>query len=301
MKSIIKVIGLSLALAGSFFGAAAQQSFTYNQYMENLVPFNSAYSLTNPQGRFDFVARKQWVGIKGAPSTLMLDGYLPLGENGTATAGVMVMHDNVAVETQTEINGFVAKSVQISPVDYLALSLNLGARRYVTDFAGLDPDDPALATDIREIVPNVGFSVMLYAKDENQKSKYYFGVSVPRLNVRSLGGGGARTYLKNQFYITGGIYRQITEGIKIKPAVLISHSDNVPLQGDFSATVYLQEKLGVGLNYRTNREVSGLFTIHFNRIQVGYSYQLGFGAARVGSIGNDTHEIGVSYRLGDMF
>lgn len=297
----LKIFVAALVLTVSSFGAVAQQSFTYNQYMENLTPFNSAYSLTHPQGRFDFVARKQWVGIKGAPSTLMLDGYLPLGDNGTSTAGVMIMHDNVAVETQTEINGFVAKSVQISPVDYLSLSLNLGARRYVTDFAGLDPEDTALMNDIREVVPNVGFSVMLYAKDEDEKTKYYFGLSAPRLNIRTLGGGGARTYLKNQFYITGAIYRQVAEGIKIKPAVLISHSDNVPLQGDFSATVYLQERMGVGLNYRTNREVSGLFTIHFNRIQVGYSYQLGFGAARVGSIGNDTHEIGVSYRLGDMF
>src|SRR5690606_35281129 len=160
----------------------AQQPYTYTQYMENLTPLNPAYSLLNPQGAVDLVVRKQWFGVKGAPSTLIADAYLPVGADEKTTAGLIVMHDNIAVENQSEADAFLAKAVQISAVDYLAVSINAGVRRYTTDFASLDPDDPALTDDIRETAFNAGFGIMAYGRDADGEIKYYAGLSAPRVS-----------------------------------------------------------------------------------------------------------------------
>jgi hypothetical protein len=49
-------------------GAQAQnQSFSFTQYMDNLTPLNPAYSLLDKANPVNTMARKQWVGINGAP------------------------------------------------------------------------------------------------------------------------------------------------------------------------------------------------------------------------------------------
>ncbi|WP_423149067.1 PorP/SprF family type IX secretion system membrane protein [Rubrolithibacter danxiaensis] len=281
-------------------GLKAQQSFTYTQYMDNLTPVNPAFSLLNPLGSLDLIARKQWVGIKGSPSTLLLDAYMPVGTDEKTMIGAIILQDNLAVETQSEFNAFIARSVQISATDFLALSLNFGARRYVSDFSSLDADDSALKGDIREIAANLGFGIMAFGKDDNGETKYFAGLSAPRLSIRTLGLGGSaeKQNLKDQFYITAGFFKNITDGIRFKPAVLVSHAPNVPLQADISGTFYLQNKFGVGLNYRSNNELGGIFSVNVGeRLHFGYSYQMVLSSARIGSFGNDTHEIAFSYKL----
>jgi len=289
-------------MLGQFHSLQAQQPFTYTGYMENLTPLNPAYSLLHPTGGFDLAARKQWVGVEGAPSTLLADAWLPLGSDRKTTAGLVLLHDDVAVEHPTAVDAVLANTVQISAVDYIGVSINAGFRRYVTEFASLDPDDMALNEDIRENVVNAGFGVMVYGKNEDDEIKYYAGLSVPRVSLRTLGGGSVngKRHLKDQFYIAGGFYKNLTDDIKIKPAVLISHSSNLPLQADFSTMVYLKDKLGLGFNYRSNNEAAGVFSVMVKEnFRIGYSYQLGFGAGRIGNFGNDTHEIGLSLKIND--
>lgn len=54
-----------------FYNTKAHQAFTYTQFANNLIPVNTAYSLVQPGGSANLLMRKQWVGIKGSPSTLI--------------------------------------------------------------------------------------------------------------------------------------------------------------------------------------------------------------------------------------
>src|SRR5471030_1579833 len=97
-----------LLLAFSLFslqGVKAQQFFSYSQYMNNLTPLNSAYSMLDNNGSINALVRKQWVGIPGAPTTYIFNANLPLEPIGAAT-GLVAMDDQFAVEHLTEINAY---------------------------------------------------------------------------------------------------------------------------------------------------------------------------------------------------
>lgn len=287
-------IGCLVLLACST--AHAQQPFTFTQYMDNLSPINAAYSLLDKAGAVHALVRRQWVGIEGAPSTLIANGHLPVPSFGSAV-GMNIMHDEFGPEKMTEVSAFLAKSVRLSETEYLAASMGFGVRRYEARYSNLDPSDPLFQDDILETVSTFSLGVMYFIPE-----KFYMGVSVPRISFRELGRAseeGSR-YWKNQYYLTAGYLAPLGENLKIKPAVLASYATNLPLHADFSTTLYLKERIGLGLNYRTNNEMGGILSVFLNsRLRFGYSYQFGLDSYRLGQANDGTHEITLGYRFGE--
>ena len=73
-----RVIAMLFFLLIGFQGVKGQQTFSYTQYMNDLTPINPASTLEEGVGSFNMLARKQWAGIPGAPTTLFFDGNLPV-------------------------------------------------------------------------------------------------------------------------------------------------------------------------------------------------------------------------------
>lgn len=277
------------------FTLTAQQPFTYTQYMDNLTPYNTAYSLLNASASINALGRRQWVGIEGAPSTFLFSGSMPV-ERIDATAGLIVVQDKFAAENLTEVSAFIAKAVRLTENDYLSASFNAGFRNYTAGYSDLDPMDPKFSDDIRETIGTVGLSIMLYNTD-----KYYIGASLPRLSIRSLGRASEEDnrYLRNSYYFSGGYLQSLGKNVKVKPALLISYIRDLPVLGDFSATFFLKDQVGLGINYRTTNEVAGILSYLFeNNVRAGYSYQVGMGTEQIGNAGNGTHEFTLGYRFG---
>ncbi|MCJ8210653.1 PorP/SprF family type IX secretion system membrane protein [Mucilaginibacter sp. RS28] len=283
--------------AGALFSittaAKAQQFFTYNQYMNNLTPINHAYSLVDKNGNITGLFRKQWVGVEGSPQTFIFNGYAPLENIGAAIGGT-VLNDKFAAENLTEINGFFAKGVQLGRNNYLGVSLNAGYRRYTTNYAERNAGDPVFANDVRQNKANIGFGVMYYT------SNAYLGVSVPELTITSLGDAGVQqnAYFRNHYYFSGAYLLNTAEDFKVKPAFLATYTRGVPFVADFSTTMYIKNTLGIGANYRTNNEMSGIISVMTDQFRLGYSYQFGTSSANIGRFNNATHEVTLSYRFG---
>jgi type IX secretion system PorP/SprF family membrane protein len=274
--------------------ANAQQSASYTQYMDNLTPLNSAYSLLDKSASVNTLFRTQYVGIQGAPNTFIFNGNLPL-DNINGAAGLIINNDNFAVEHQTEVNAYFAKSVQLSDNNFLAVSLNAGFRNYIADYAGLAPGDPVFADDIRETKASAGFGVLYYT------DKYYIGVSVPQLTFRDLGAGSIldNNYFRNHYYFSAAYLANLgDDGIQLKPATLVSYVRGVPLIADISTTFYFKNALGVGINYRTNAEMAGIISYNVSNFHIGYSYQFGTTSNNLSEFSNATHEITLGYRFG---
>lgn len=294
--SFLKKAALCFGLyALSLTAAKAQQLFTYTQYMNNLTPVNHTYSLLDNNGNVSAMYRKQWMGIDGSPSTFLFSSAFPL-ENIKSAAGITVMDDQFAVEHQTEVNAYFAKSVQLAENNYLAVSLDAGIRRYTANYSSVGPDDPTfLNNDVRETRPNLGFGVMYYSDN------YYVGVSLPQLNLRSLGNGSIETnaYFRNHYYVQGA-YLFGNEGgnFRVKPAFLFQATRGIPAVADISTTFYIKEALGVGVNYRTNNEMAGILTVNLDSFRLGYSYQFGTANDNIGGFNFATHEITLTYRFG---
>lgn len=273
---------------------AQQQIYAYSQYADNLTPINPAYSMLDRAGSLNLMGRKQFIGINGAPTSLLFSGSLPIESIGGA-AGIYVLNDQIAIEKQFEVNAFFAKAIQLTAYDYLAVSFNAGIRNYNANYSSLDTyDDGQFKDDVRETKPNIGFGVMFYS------DKYYVGVSLPELSIRSLGTASVQqaNYLKNHFYFSGAYLANLGEDIKFKPSTLVSYVNGSPLLADFTGTIYLKEQLGIGAGYRTNKRASGIVSVITDTFKVGYSYQFGTSSNNLGGFNTTIHEVSLAYRFG---
>ncbi len=295
-KNILKLLLFVVALQIWNNKAMAQQPFTFTQYMNNLTPVNPAYSTLDNAANVNVVGRKQWIGINGAPSTFLFNGSIPIPALNS-TAGLIALNDKFGAENLTEINAFFAKKIQLSATDYLSTSINAGFRNYKVNYSSLDPQDPQFNTsDVNQTVANLGLGVMLYG------SNYYVGVSLPRLTLKNIGKSAKENnYYMNTYYLTGAYLKSLGPDFKIKPAVLVAYSgSNLPAQADISTTLFVKDVVGLGVNYRTNNSVAGIFSLYINNnIQFGYSYQFSTGTYALGGINNTTQEITLSYRFGN--
>jgi type IX secretion system PorP/SprF family membrane protein len=289
----ITLLGITLLLLTSGRALAQQNTFSYNQYADNLTPVNPAYSLLDKAGNVNILGRRQFIGLEGAPTSLLMSASFPLESIGAA-AGLFLVNDKFAVENQTEVNAFFAKSIQLANSAYLSVSINAGIRSYLANYSTLDPNDPVFSQDVRETKPNIGFGVMFYSDN------YYVGVSVPELSFRYLGTASVQqaNYLRSHYYFCGGALIKLNDDIQFKPASLVSYLQGSPVIADFSGTIYLKEQLGLGVNYRTNKQVAGIISVNANSFKVGYSYQFGTSSSNLGGYNNATHEVSISYRWG---
>ncbi len=292
-----KITTLSLILLLTAFSKvfAQQQIYSYSQYADNLTPVNPAYSLLDKAGSVSVLGRKQFIGIDGAPSSLMLNANFPI-ESINGAAGFYVLNDQAAVEHQIEFNAFFAKGVQLTQNDYLSVSLNLGVRNYVGNYSQLDASDPQFMNDVRETKPNIGFGVMLYSTD------YYLGLSVPEFTIRSLGTASEQqaNYLRTHYYFMGAYLADLSDDFKFKPATLVSYVNGSPVLANVSGTIYVKDQLGVGLNYRTDKKAAAMISVIGNAFRVGYSYQFGTSSNNLGGVNITTHEVSISYRFGNI-
>ena len=292
-RSLLRYIKLLVLLAPAL-SATAQQQAVYTQFMDNMTPLNSAYSLLDPTASVSTLVREQYVGIQGAPNTFILNGNLPIESISNASAGLVVYDDNFAVEHQFLVNAYFSKGVQLSDKNYLGVSLDAGVRNYTADYAGLAPGDPVFADDIRETMVNIGFGVMFYGDN------YYFGASVPQLTFRDLGDASLleNNYFRNHYYFSGGYLAHMENNIDIKPAVMVSYVRGVPVAADFSSTFYFANALGVGFDVRTTAEMAFIISYNVHDFHIGYSYQFGTSDINPGGVNNATHEVTLSYRWG---
>ncbi|MFD0763318.1 PorP/SprF family type IX secretion system membrane protein [Mucilaginibacter lutimaris] len=281
-----------LLLCGSRL-MAQQQIYSYAQYADNLTPINAAYSMLDKAGSISVMGRRQFIGIDGAPTSLLLSGTLPI-QSITGAAGIYVLNDQVAVEKQLEVNAFFAKSIQLTGNDFLAVSINAGIRNYVANYSTLDSFDPQFKDDVRETSPNLGFGVMFYS------DRYYLGLSLPELTIRSLGTASVQqaNYLKNHFYFSGGYLLDMGEDIKFKPSALVAYVKDAKLLTDVTGTIFLKEQLGIGAGYRSNKRATGILSVIGDTYKVGYSYQFGTSSNTLGGFNTAIHEVSLSYRFG---
>lgn len=299
MKNSYDQMALPLALGLLLFlttvkSYAQQQAFSYNQYADNLVVLNPAYSLLDKSGSISALGRRQFIGIEGAPTTLLFNGSLPI-PSINAAAGLFVVNDQFAVERLTEVNAFFAKAINLNEQTKLAVSLNAGLKSYRANYLLLDPNDPTFGTDVRETQPNIGFGVMLFTE------RYYIGLSAPQLMIQRLGTASVQQagYLQSHYYLAGAYLFNSEEDLAIKPAILAVYTKDLPVNLNLSTTIYLKNLLGIGVNYNTNRLFAGMLSVHGKKFKIGYSYEFGTSVGKLQGYNNATNEISLSYRFGN--
>lgn len=294
MKIVISIFGILYC-----FGAFAQQDAMFSQYMFNMLSVNPAYAGSRDVLSATALYRRQWLGIKGSPSTATTTIDMPI-RNEKMGVGIMFLNDRIGISNATSISGAYSYRVRVSKSGLLAFGLNATVQNFKANFDQVDYDqsngaDPAFTSAYSAWMPNFGAGTY-YTTD-----RFYAGLALPHLVnndlSKSLTGvsDNARQY-RHLFFMTGYVFR-IGPTTMLKPSTLVKYVHGSPLEFDINANVWLRDRIAFGASYRSADGLVGIFELQLNeQFRFGYAYD--FPLTKLSKFTSGSHEIMIRYELG---
>lgn len=275
-----------------------QQDPQYTQYMYNMNVINPAYATNDIDNmNFGLLYRAQWVGSVGAPSTASLFAHSKFGKN--LEGGISIVHDQIGdVVKDTNLFLDLAYVLQVSTKTHLSFGVKAGFSFFSTDFNGFVFSDPlpdaAFAENISQVFPNIGAGLYYFS------DKFYFGFSAPNLlqskHLESNSGIVTQGSEDIHMFTTGGYVFDLNDRLKFKPAFMAKTVVGAPLSLDITANVLFNEVFEVGVAYRIDDGISGLFNFRvLPPLRIGYAYD--YTVSNLGRFNSGTHEIMILFDL----
>ncbi len=307
----MKKIVLAFALFAFWgLGAKAQQMARYSEYMFNQLVFNPGYTGSTEGLSITGIGRKQWVNIKGAPSSVALSAHSPLGEEKKIGVGGFFEYDEIGVHKKTDF--FVTYSYKfLMGENRLSIGVDAGLSMLQSNFSQLTGNelielgsDLIYAQDMRRMMPNFGLGLYFY-----RPNRYYIGASAPQLLESKLRDGiesiDKIAHIYRHYYFTaGGILGN--KNFRVRPSVLVKAVPvGAPTQTDLSLMFLIQDAFWLGGSYRMafgggqSFESESLdFIAAFqlkNGLRIGYAYDLTL--TELSNYTSGSHEIMIGYDL----
>jgi type IX secretion system PorP/SprF family membrane protein len=297
MKKIAHIV-LMMMLVTTVY---AQQRPIQSLYMFDPLLVNPAYAGTHVQLSGTAIYRNQWVNFEGAPKTLTASIHSGF-RKARVGVGLLVGSDKIGVHSDNSLYGMYAYKIPLSQRKgggVLSMGLQAGFNVLESDYFMTNPRDGAEIGAISKFNWNFGAGVFYRGKNA------YAGISSPYLlNNRtidvvdtefdSLLSRGAKQ--QRYYYLMGGISRKLSDNIKWLPSALVRIQENAPLSFDINSTFVFFDVVGLGVSYRLNDAVIGLFELQINEnFHVGYAYDITLSDMRLYS--NGSHEIMINYRI----
>lgn len=290
IKSIIIAAVLFMATVCS-----AQQRPIQSLYMFDPMLVNPAYAGTQVQLSATAIYRNQWVNLPGAPKTFTATAHSGFWKSKMGL-GFIVGNDQIGIHNELSFYGVYSYKIKLSRVGTLSMGLQGGFNNIRTDYTKLNLknlNDPNLTGALTKLNPNIGAGAFYHQKE------FYFGFSVPQIinnSVFDLEGNGSASKQKRYYYIQAGLSKDLSHNVKLIPSTLIRIQEEAPLSFDINATVVFHQSVGVGVSYRLNDGIVGLFELQINEnFHVGYAYD--FTTSDLNQFSNGSHEIMLNYRV----
>jgi len=278
--------------------AMAQQDALFSHYMFNGLYINPAYAGSKEFVSTTLIARKQWSGFEGAPSTQIASLHAPLN-NKRVGLGVVISNDKIGITNQTDLYGSYAYHIPTNN-GKVSLGLNAGFSYYKSKFSELevwDTDDPVYEKNsLSNVLPNFGAGIYYYTQ------KFYAGFSVPQI----LSYDPDQAFhievekvhrMTRHYYLTSGMILTTGGELKWRPSFLIKYTPNAPVQYDINLNLLISDIIWIGGSYRSSDAVVLLLEYQVSKkLRVGYSYDMTLSDIR--SYSSGSHEIVIGYDFG---
>lgn len=297
-KYIYHTIAL-MFLISIYTESKAQQDAMYTQYMFNSLAINPAYAGSRNVISSTLLYRNQWTGIDGAPETTTFTIDAPISDNRIGL-GLQIFNDQLGISKTT---GAVISSAYRIRMDKATLSFGLqgGISSFRSNFTSVNNVDgsgidPAFTENVNATQFNFGTGVY-YNSD-----KFFVGVSVPtlvpnRISKNSTANTNNPSRQEMHLFITSGYVFDLNEDFKFKPSFLVKAVRGAPIEGDLNATIWIKEFLGIGAQYRTNADVSGLLEVQVSKqLRFGYAYD--HSVTNLRNFNSGSHEVMLRYEFG---
>jgi type IX secretion system PorP/SprF family membrane protein len=294
IKYIKHIICIVLLAAG--MKVQAQQEAMYSQYMFNTMAVNPAYAGSREVFSTTLLARAQWLGIDGAPTSQTLSMDAPLS-NKKVGVGLIMFNDRIGLSKTTGVHGSYSYRIRLKK-STLSLGLKLGMVQYSANLnqatlsVGNTSDDVGFQNNVVVWIPSTGGGFYL------NSDKYYFGASIPNFYSTQISRDVKLKVNKyDHVFVMGGYVFNLNDDFKLKPSGLLKFVSGAPIELDINANLWMYDVVGVGLSYRTGDAIVGMFEVQVqNNFRVGYSYD--YTTSNLSKYTNGTHEIILRYEFG---
>lgn len=261
----------------------AQHNSGYSQYMFNGLLINPAYAGSQDALNITALYRKQWTGFDNAPNTLSFTAHTPL-KNKKVNLGLIVTSDRFGITEQLKASLIYAYRIKLGKGG-LSFGLLGGVDSYRISWNKVkttESSDPSfLAGTEKRIYPEAGFGIYYASK------KLYAGLSAPTIYSQSF-------HLQRTVMFNAGGLINVSENVKIKPAVLVKYLLNSPVDANVSSTFYWKDVVGLGVGYTYNTSLIALIDLKINeQFRAGYSYD--YATTTLNNYSSGSHEIMLRY------
>ncbi len=278
-------------------GVFAQQESILAFYSNHLNLVNPAAVSVNGESQFRTSIRQQWTDIKDAPQTQSASFMTPVSKN--LSFGISVVKDEVFIEKQTFAAIDFSYKVQLNDALDLFMGIKAGGNNYEVNTTGLQTynynvADPSLQS-ISRFNPNIGIGFYLKHKD------YYISMSTPKMldTKRAKTEDGFATAATDQahYYFSAGRTFEVTPSIDLVPSIMVRYVNGAPFSTDFTTTAKFDDKVNLGITYRTDRSFAGLAMINVSKkFALGYAYEYSLRSQLLGRA-NGSNEFYLQYRF----
>jgi len=292
---MMKKIATILSMLTLSFATYAQQELQVSQYMFNGLFLNPAYAGSHDYWGATALHRSQWVGFPGAPRSNMLAVDGPIKDKNMGL-GFQFINDALGLWATNELAANYSYRIKLGENNqWLSFGIRAGLRNETFNASGLenvDMNDPLYNMGNQSYwIPRFNFGVYYYSE------RAYLGVSSHNLvsidERRKLDSDAG---LKQHYFLNGGYVWDLNSSgsVKFKPSFLVKYQPSAPIQADINAHFLFNDKLWVGVSYRTNAAVVGMVEYQFTpRIRAGYAYDYTTTAMR--QFQGGSHEIMLGY------
>lgn len=284
----------------AILAAIAQQDpqFTFNRQTQLTV--NPGYAGNDGMITGIILNRYQWVGIKGAPETLVFSAGGATDIFGLNSGiGLNVMSDKLGFFKNISINLDYAyrKKTGIGDIGigpsfgFYNMSINPDWYIPESDVHGTVTEPGIPQGQSSRLAFDLGFGVYL------KSNKYFVGASATHINQASIIlADQARTFLARHYYVSGGYNISLPDPLfELEPAVYFK-TDGVAYQADFTVDLVYKKRFSAGLNYRIRDAIGVLLGFEMNNgLKIGYAYDIMTSA--LAAYGNGSHEFYLGYSL----
>jgi len=295
MKKLILHIVL-IVFTGIFsVKSYGQQDPMYSLYMMDKMLINPGYTGSSNYAVGTVKHRSQFVGMENAPSTQTFNFHMPVNRRKIGL-GLKVINDQIAIVKN--LNAAVYYSYHLNFAGgKLSAGLETGIYNRTIDYSQVvvrDLGDNAMPTgSLSSLVPDASWGLYYQKKD------FYFGIAqnhILGVKFDDYVSGAGNSHLYAHTNIIAGSVFDVANKITLEPSMLLKSTSGAPMQMDLNATVFYDEKFGVGFQYRTGDAFSTVLRVNLNEsLHIGYSYDVTLSGLSTYSGG--AHEILVSYGI----
>ena len=154
-------------MMGFVYEGFGQQDKMFTQYLNYPSSINPAYAGSRGSTQILGIARKQWVGLDGAPKSAVISVNSPISFFNMGV-GLTLETDAIGPENNTDVGIDLSYKIRLAKTVFMNLGLKAGLTHQKVDLTNsrvVDQYDPLIQEINNNVLPNFGVGSYIYGDD----------------------------------------------------------------------------------------------------------------------------------------